>query len=91
MAKTEANPEELEVFANLLQITSDAIWNEARGLQVHYERLRDHWRDRKFERFNQIFQEMMLHLDSFRQHSHAYTRHLRIRADILRKYLGPRY
>lgn len=91
MAKTIADPEELWNFANFLQVSSERLIGQARDLNGRFERLKDHWRDQKYARFEQIFTQMVSYLDSFHNISEAYVQHLRIRAEHLRRYLGRRY
>lgn len=91
MAKTIADPEELWNFANFLQASSERIMDQVRDLNGRFERLKDHWRDQKYTRFEQIFTTTVNHLNSFHHLSEAYVQHLRIRAEHLRRYLGHRY
>lgn len=91
MARTVADPEELRNFANVLHLSSDRLLDQARDLKGRFEKLKDHWRDQKYERFEQIFVRMITNIESFHKMSESYQQHLRIRAQHLHRYLDRRY
>jgi uncharacterized protein YukE len=91
MSRMIVNPDELLRFASFLDSSSDMIQQRKDAVTQELNSLSEVWRDAKYRRFEQIYEETTAQLDKFADENHDYANHLRSKADIVFEYLEDSY
>lgn len=91
MTQAIVDPSELRAFAARLEGTINQMNERKSAIASKFAELHGHWKDRKHENFERVFEEMMARLDSFFDASRKYVRFLRAKASLGDEYLHTRY
>jgi uncharacterized protein YukE len=91
MTQMIVDPDELVRFASYLDTESDALKQHKDVVSYEVASMRDVWRDAKYERFENIFNEAANKLERFIEDAHEYAQYLREQADIVNEYLDNTY
>lgn len=91
MARMIVDPDEVIRFAGLLSAESEQIHQRTIAVSAEINSLGDYWRDPKYGRFEDIYQETTAQLIQFLELTHDFANHLRRKADLVIEYLEHRY
>ncbi|WP_086224893.1 WXG100 family type VII secretion target [Campylobacter devanensis] len=87
MSNVQANPEELEAFANKLMQFLETVSDATNSLTGSFNSLCDTWRDEKRDAFEEDYNEFLNTLERFKENSTEKAEYLRILSARLRDYL----
>jgi len=86
--QANANPDELAMFANMLEQYVSTIEQETGRLSAGFNHLGETWRDQKRESFEETFRSLLNALHSFKENASQQIPYLRVQAEDLRTYLN---
>lgn len=90
MPSVIVDAEELYNFANYLQHTAEAISGRKQDVSSAFAHLSALWMDEKYRQFDEIFHDMLIHLDNFCRGAEIVVPHLREKANHIDEYLSRR-
>ena len=85
--QVNANPEEIRIFAQTLEIFNGQLSELVSGLNARLFGLGESWRDREFEQFKDVFEQTVHGLNRFLPESERYVRFLHQKAEHLERFL----
>ena len=90
MPIADVDPVELKKFAQMLQLFNQDLEQNTRMLQGQFKNLGETWKDQKYTKFAQEFEQLIGVLRKFTQSSEEHIPLLREKARIVEEYLKTR-
>ncbi len=91
MSRAKVDPDELRRFAVMLNNTASSIRQHRGILNNSLGKLKDTWRDSKYDQYMKIYDETMPQIESFCKDAERFANYLREKEKPLRRYLERRY
>ena len=87
MPQAIGDPDELDRFAQSLNLFIDTLNEAVNGLNISFEALGDTWQDEKRARFEEDYSALLQHLSNFEANASEQVPYLHSLASRLRDYL----
>ena len=90
MARAIVDPSEMRRFAAFLDSERERLHDQRMNMRMEFARLQDVWKDEKYARFEQTYEEAERALQQYLSYCETYSTFLKQKAARAQKYLDQR-